>query len=296
MQLTAPIRFAIWITHQRAVLSRTSFLGANADWAETWYSDYARGPSAYGGKPGKVYKLYSDVVRNSESQGQDGLLRQLLEPRVQLGFMLVNVNLIESLPPSAPSPRGALPASSASPLPGPGAAGGGQAGEASGGVDGRERLVESEGRGGEDASVRAGSGAGGARASRDACAWSSLELAFPLHDSLDVVCTLSRVGVGPGGMVAAGAGMSVGGAAFTMGVGHGLGLGVPGTGLAGAGAEGVGMVVGWRAEEKYAKKLSLLNLQAELEGGKEKEAVKEMMSSRKLRLVEGVAARLKVVE
>ena len=89
--------------------------------------------------------------------------------------------------------------------------------------------------------------------------------------------------------------MSVAGAAFTMGVGHeyGLGLGVPGAVLGGAGAEGVGMVVGWRAEEKYAKKLSLLNLQAELEGGKDKEAV---MSSRKLRLVEGVAARLKVVE
>ena len=33
---------------QRAVLSRTTLLGPRADWTELWYSDYARGPSAYG--------------------------------------------------------------------------------------------------------------------------------------------------------------------------------------------------------------------------------------------------------
>jgi hypothetical protein len=50
--------FDVGMLIERVVLSRRSFLGANADWLEFWYSDYARGPSAYGGKPGKVHKLY----------------------------------------------------------------------------------------------------------------------------------------------------------------------------------------------------------------------------------------------
>lgn len=272
---------------QRAVLSRTSFIGANADWAETWYSDYARGPSAYGGKPGKVHKLHSRVVRNAGSQEE--ALRQVVEPRVQLGFMLVNVNLVETTPAAPPVAAPALD------LAGTSAAAAGHVAEASSVVDGRERVADGapEGTGAEDASARAsGAGPAGARAGKDARTWSSLELAFPLHDSLDVVCTVSRVLVGAGGMLNSNAEMSAAGGHRTAEVQE-YGLGVPGAASVSEGADGVIVVVGWRAEEKYAKKLALLNLQGDLEGGKDKESAKETMS-KKLRLVENVAARLKV--
>jgi len=54
---------------QCALLSRSTFLGARADWTESWYSDYARGPSAYGGTAGKTHKLYeTSLVQLYESE------------------------------------------------------------------------------------------------------------------------------------------------------------------------------------------------------------------------------------
>jgi hypothetical protein len=80
---------------QCAILSRSTFLGARADWTELWYSDYARGPSAYGGKPGKIHKLYETSL--GPLYESEDPLHQLLEARSQLGFMLVHVTLLEAL-------------------------------------------------------------------------------------------------------------------------------------------------------------------------------------------------------
>jgi hypothetical protein len=55
------------------------------------YSDYARGPSSYGGSPGKVHKLYETTLVQTEER--EDPLDDLIESRAQLGFLLVNVTL-----------------------------------------------------------------------------------------------------------------------------------------------------------------------------------------------------------
>jgi hypothetical protein len=61
------------------------------------YSDYARGPSSYGGSPGKVHKLYETTLVQTEER--EDPLDDLIESRAQLGFLLVNVTLAGGLRP-----------------------------------------------------------------------------------------------------------------------------------------------------------------------------------------------------
>ena len=186
------------------VLSRSTLLGPSRDWFTGWYTDWARGPSSFGGRASEVRVLRKV---NLNSMGEWNETERAVEARCLDGFLLVDVELREEEGKRQGERQGA-----------------GRKGPDALGVmmqDGRssthDDMVENS-----------------ASRSRDAEQWAAIEFAFPLHDSLDVVCTI-RKGEGP-----------------TDPAGQPLSSSQP---SAVKGLMGV-MEVGWRAEEKFAKKLT----------------------------------------
>eukprot|EP00960_Hanusia_phi_P031854 749501-Hanusia_phi.AAC.6 len=186
-----------------AVLTRTTLLGPSRDWFSGWYTDWARGPSAFGGRASDVRVLRRTSLSSMSEWSE---MERVVEARCWDGFLLVDVKLKEE---EGKRTSERLPRKGA---------------DALGGMqDSRTSAHESDMM--ETGPTR----------QREGDSWNAIEFAFPLHDSLDVVCSVRKV-EGTSTSDAAMAALSGSQASAVKGL----------TGV---------MEIGWRAEEKFAKKL-----------------------------------------